>query len=153
MKKKSLVTLLTLPIVFSFGGCVSNQIDRSELSAAPLNILAQKSQEAVLASNSLKNARLENLKQIQQQQAKIDTDLIVLDYIGAPENLLNSIANHFGYRYLEVGAQRSLPIVNFTSRQETGLEAIKDIAVFVDGYANINVDQQNKTVLLTYIQR
>lgn len=148
---KFFFTLLTLSLIGLSGCQTSQNINQEVLSDAPLQILAQKSQDALLASTSLKNARLENLKQIQIKQTKIDTDIMTVDYIGTPEMLLNSIANQFGYRYLESGSHRQLPIVNFTNRKETGLEMVKDVAVFLDGYANINVDVQNKTILLTYL--
>lgn len=148
-------TLLALSAtLFSLVGCqsVSNPVN-STSSTTPMEILAQNSQKAVLAQMSLKTAQAESLKRMQVQQAKFTTDIINSNYIGSPEVLLNSIANHFGYRYLENGPTRTLPIVNFTDRKQTGFETVKDVGVFIDGYANITVDHQNKTILLTYLPR
>ena len=116
-------------------------------------LLAQESQKAVLAQESLKNARVDQMKNLQVKQAKFNVDVINANYIGTPEVLLNSIANHYGYRYLETGYQRTLPIVNFTNRKQTGFELVKDIAVFINGSANIIVDNQNKTITLSYVQQ
>ena len=93
------------------------------------------------------------MKNLQVKQAKFNVDVINANYIGTPEVLLNSIANYYGYRYLETGYQRTLPIVNFTNRKQTGFELVKDIAVFINGSANIIVDNQNKTITLSYVQQ
>lgn len=145
-------------ILLCLGGCQtvstnSNRAINQNPSVESLDILSQRTQEAVLAQLSLKTAQAETLKNMQTKQAKITTDIINTDYIGSPEVLLNSISNHFGYRYLENGPTRMLPIVNFTDRKQTGFETVKDVAVFIDGYANITVDHQNKTILLTYLPR
>lgn len=148
-------TLLALSAaLFSLVGCQSmSQSVSTSPSSTSLEILSQQSQKAVLAQMSLKTAQAENLKNLQVKQAKFTTDIINANYIGSPEVLLNSIANHFGYRYLENGPARTLPIVNFTDRKQTGFETVKDVGVFIDGYANITVDHQNKTILLTYLPR
>lgn len=148
-------TLLALSAaLFSLVGCQSmSQSASTSPSSTSLEILSQQSQKAVLAQMSLKTAQAENLKNLQVKQAKFTTDIINANYIGSPEVLLNSIANHFGYRYLENGPARTLPIVNFTDRKQTGFETVKDVGVFIDGYANITVDHQNKTILLTYLPR
>lgn len=148
-------TLLALSAaLFSLVGCQSmSQSVNTSPSSTSLEILSQQSQKAVLAQMSLKTAQAENLKNLQVKQAKFTTDIINANYIGSPEVLLNSIANHFGYRYLENGPARTLPIVNFTDRKQTGFETVKDVGVFIDGYANITVDHQNKTILLTYLPR
>lgn len=148
-------TLLALSAaLFSLVGCQSmSQSVNTSPSSTSLETLSQQSQKAVLAQMSLKTAQAENLKNLQVKQAKFTTDIINANYIGSPEVLLNSIANHFGYRYLENGPARTLPIVNFTDRKQTGFETVKDVGVFIDGYANITVDHQNKTILLTYLPR
>lgn len=133
-------------------GCQSHNqmLKESELSSASIDILAQESQKALLAQKSLKTAQAEELRQIQRKQARFNVDLISANYIGTPEVLLNSIATSYGYRYLESGSSKTLPIVNFTDRKVTAFELVKDVGVFVDGYANITVDHQNKTIILTY---
>ncbi|OIH08586.1 hypothetical protein A7M79_07165 [Acinetobacter baumannii] len=154
MFKKS--TILAASILL-LAGCqsIDNKaaISSSMNPSSALEILAQKSQDAVLAQQSLKTAQAENLREIKIKQANFTTTVIKVDYIGSPDVLLNSVANRFGYRFLENGYARTLPIVNFSNRQETGFELVKDIAVFLNGEANITVDNQNKTILLTYISK
>lgn len=151
LKKSS----LALPLVgFALiSGCQSGYVSSEQSQGVSLNILAEESQKAVLAQESLKNARVDQMKNLQVQQAKFNVDVINVNYIGTPEVLLNSTANHYGYRYLETGYQRTLPIVNFTNRKQTGFELVKDIAVFINGSANIIVDNQNKTITLSYVQQ
>ncbi len=144
---------LSATVFFLFGCQSTPKSIQASPSVASIEILSQESQRAVLAQMSLKTAQAENLKGIQVKQAKFTTDIIDANYIGTPEVLLNSVANHFGYRYLENGPSRTLPIVNFVNRKETGFELVKDIGVFIDGYANITIDHQNKTILLTYLAR
>ncbi len=147
MKKLLLISCIAQVLV----GCqTSHVVDANTMGTAPLEILAEESQKAVLAQQSLKTARLEEMKTLQVRQSKFNVDVLNANYIGTPEVFLNSIANHFGYRYLEVGKKKTLPIINFTNRKETGFELIKDTAIFVDGYADIVVDNQNKTISLAY---
>lgn len=139
-----------------FTGCQSNpnmgkKIGASQMSESTIEILAQESQKAVIAQQSLQTAQAEHLKTLKVKQARFNVDVINANYIGSPEILLNSVANHYGYRYLENGAAHTLPIVNFTNRKETGFELVKDIGVFVDGHANITIDHLNKTIVLTYL--
>lgn len=144
--------LLVVGATMLLAGCQtqSNLISNSELSSSSLEILAQESQKALIAQQSLKTAQAEHLKQLQAKQARFNVDLINANYIGYPEILLNSIAATYGYRYLEAGPAKTLPIVNFTNRKVTAFELVKDIAVFIDGQASITVDHQNKTIVLTY---
>ena len=150
LKKALLGSIMGSVILIS--GCQSHTalVKESELSASSLEILAQESQKALLAQQSLKTAQAAHLKQLQTKQAKFNVDLINANYIGSPEVLLNSIAATYGYRYLESGPSKTLPVVNFTNRKVTAFELVKDIGVFIDAYANITIDHQNKTIILTY---
>lgn len=151
-KTLSVAKITTIIALAALGaGCQTNKVIGSEsLSQSSIEIIAQESQKALLAQQSYKTAQAENLRQIQVKQARFNVDLIDANYIGTPEVLLNSVANTFGYRYLEAGPVRSLPIVNFTNRKVTGFELVKDVGIFVDSYANIIVDHQNKTIVLQY---
>lgn len=151
MFKKTLITISTILCVSLTAGCqTTNTISQDTIAQSSIEILAQESQKALLAQQSFKTAQAEQLRQIQVKQARFNVDVIDANYIGTPEVLLNSIANTFGYRYLEAGPVRPLPIVNFTNRKVTGFELVKDVGVFVDSYANITVDHQNKTIVLQY---
>lgn len=149
---KTILLIPSLLVITVATGCQSHNghIKENQITTASLEILAQESQKAVLAQKSLKTAQAEELRQIQRKQGRINVDLINANYIGTPEVLLNSVAASYGYRYLESGSAKNLPIVNFTNRKVTALELVKDVGVFVDGYANITVDHQNKTIILTY---
>lgn len=155
MPKISKLQLLVVSIAAStLVGCHSSTSalikpnEASQLSI--LNVVAEESQKALLAQTSLKNAQQQRVEKLRIQQSKINHDLILVDYIGAPELLITSTAQHFGYRYLESGKKRALNLVNFTNRKLTGTELVKDIATFIDGQADITLDHQNKTILLTY---
>ncbi len=149
MLKKTLLVIASASI---FAGCQghSNLISESALSTTSLEILATESQKALIAQQSLKTAQAADLEIKQKKQARFNVDIINANYIGAPEVILNSVANTYGYRYLEAGPTKTLPIVNFTNRKVTAFELVKDIAVFVDAQATITVDHQNKSIILTY---
>ena len=149
MLKKTLLVIASASI---FAGCQghSNLISESALSTTSLEILASESQKALIAQQSLKTAQAADLEIKQKKQARFNVDIINANYIGAPEVILNSVANTYGYRYLEAGPTKTLPIVNFTNRKVTAFELVKDIAVFVDAQATITVDHQNKSIILTY---
>lgn len=149
MLKKSLIALIGTVV---FTGCQTQSplLTDSNLNTSSLEILAKESQKALIAQQSLKTAQAADLQIKQQKQARFNVDVINANYIGAPEVLLNSIANTYGYRYLEAGPTKTLPIVNFTNRKVTAFELVKDIAVFIDVQANIAIDHQNKTIVLTY---
>ena len=68
LKKSSLVSaLLGLSLI---SGCQNGYVSTEQSQAVSLSILAQESQKAVLAQESLKNARVDQMKNLQVKQAK-----------------------------------------------------------------------------------
>ena len=150
MKISVFVAALSAVITMT-GGQVTPRIDSP--SATALDILTAESQKAVLAQQGYKTKQASYQQSLQVKQRNFSVTVLDVDYIGPPEVLLASIANNFGYRYLENGPTRTLPIVNFTHRKETGFEVVKDVGVFIDGYDNITIYNQNKTIILNYLTR
>jgi hypothetical protein len=48
-----------------------------------------------------------------------------VDFVGDSQTLLQSVAYRFGYRFIEAGNIRQLPIVNFHKRKMTGADLVK----------------------------
>ena len=151
MLKKTIVGV-SIAVAMLMTGCQSTY--NSDLNpVSPLNIIAQESQKAVVAQQSLKTAQEGQLRNLQIKQARFNVDVLNVNYIGTPEVLLASVAANFGYRYLEAGPVRALSVVNFTNRKVTANELVKDVGVFINGQANIVIDHQNKTIVLQYLPR
>lgn len=151
MLKKTIVGA-SVAVAMLLTGCQSTTTT-SLNPVSPLNIIAQESQKAVIAQQSLKTAQSAQLRELQVKQARFNVDVLNVNYIGTPQVLLNSVATHFGYRYLEAGPERALSVVNFTNRKVTANELVKDVGVFVNGQANIVIDHQNKTIVLQTLPR
>ena len=153
-KRGLLACAISSLLILTGTGCQTSisalSTNNSEIRTNVLDIIADESQKALLAQQSLKNSQEQTLKTLRIKQSRIDHDVLIVDFIGMPELLLASTAQNFGYRYLENGRKKALPVVNFTSRKLTGTELVKDIAVMIDGNADITLDHQNKTILLTY---
>lgn len=152
MKKLKKLNLILLTSILTGGlgltGCTStNHISLNE--ASPLEIISSEAEKALIAQKNLANTRANKLRELQVKSSNIDHDLIEIDYIGEPIPLIKSIAINYGYRMIESGQAKNLPIINFNKQKKTATEYLRDIATSVDGI-DITLDKQQKTILINY---
>lgn len=140
---------------FLITGCQSNPASTSTQGMYPasttvLEIISQETQEAMRATQKLTKYRQQYNETLAYRQGSFEEDQILLDYIGKPEPLLNSIAIRYGYRYVEVGVKQDLPIMNFTKYETTPEQALVDVDAQLGTSADISLDKQQKLITLVY---
>lgn len=158
MKKILAVTgLTTIVSAMSLGmvGCASNQEIMHTKAVYPstqsvLEIISIESQKAMNAAQQLSKYQESYNATLDYRQREFDADQIMIDYIGKPNAVLNSIAIRYGFRYIEVGEATSLPTVNFTKYWTTPENAVIDIDAKLGDSAQIAVDKEQKIITLIY---
>lgn len=115
-----------------------------------LSIISQESQEALNAQKALVAYREANNRKLALNSRVIETDQIVIDYVGKPQPLIASIAIEYGYRFVENGMRTELPTVNFTNQYVTPESALIDLAARIDPLASIAINKQDKIITLVY---
>lgn len=152
MKKFLLATTIISSLIMT--GCATTQdtsyANGSISSYSPLEIVAQESQKALQAQQILTKFKQAQNATLDIRQRNFETDKIVVDYIGKPRNLLSSIAIKYGYRFLEVGTTRDLPIVNFTQVYGTPSDIIVNLDAQLQNQAKIAINENEKVITLIY---
>lgn len=143
-----IITSSILLLTLSTTACQTARIPAERTT--PLAIISKEAQKALIEQQAFRDLAQKNQNTLAIRQSRIDADILVVDYIGAPQPLLESTALHYGYRYLENGKPSELPIINFNKSQVTGKELLKQIGTLLSTQANVVLDQNNKTILLSY---
>lgn len=115
-----------------------------------IQIVSQESQKALIAQQSLTKYKQKYNQMIAISQANFELDKILIDYIGKPEPLLNSIAIKYGYRFLEFGHKTNMPTVNFTKYHTTPSDALVAINAQLGELASITLDKEQKVITISY---
>jgi defect-in-organelle-trafficking protein DotD len=85
-----------------------------------------------------------------RKQAAIETDEVDVDYIGKPQELLQTFAYRYGYRYIESGKRIDLNTINVRMQKAPPIEVLRNISVQLSAVANIVLDKDAKTLRLIY---
>lgn len=87
---------------------------------------------------------------ILKKQAAFDSDELDVDYYGLPQEMLETVAYRYGYRYIEVGARTQLKPINIVIKKASPTEVLRNIGHQVDDAANIILDRNAKVIRLVY---
>ncbi|WP_173912958.1 DotD/TraH family lipoprotein [Acinetobacter sp. Marseille-Q1618] len=117
---------------------------------SPLAILSKSAQDAVAEQQTYALAQREYLDNLAINNSNIRKDVLTVDFIGDPQTLLQSVAYRFGYRFVEAGNIHQLPIVNFHKRKMTGFDLVRDTAHQLGKSADVEIDEQSKTITLIH---
>ena len=117
---------------------------------SPLGILSKNAQDAVAEQQTYALTQRQFTENLAINQANFRKDVIIVDFVGDPQTLLQSAAYRFGYRFIEAGNIRQLPIVNFHKRKLTGFDLVKNTALQLGKSATVEVDELNKTITLIH---
>lgn len=154
---KNLFAVLAVTAAVSMTGCASNQPTYSKNVAVAypstegvLEIIATESQKAMNAAQQLAKYQDSYNATLDYRQRQFETDQVMIDYIGKPNTVLNSIAIRYGYRYIELGNPQDLPTVNFTKYWTTPNNAVVNIDAKLGSQASIAVDKKQKVITLIY---
>ena len=156
-KMKKLFSVLALGLAVSMGGCATNQTGYSKnvpiaytTTDSALEIIATKSQKAMNAAQQLAKYQDSYNATLDYRQRQFESDQVMIDYIGKPNTVLNSIAIRYGYRYIELGNPQDLPTVNFTNYWTTPNNAVVNIDAKLGNQGSIAVDKKQKVITLLY---
>lgn len=142
-------------------GCASNSLVNKESDLISirssyqepkgvLSIISQESQEALTAQKRLVAYRDADNQRIALNARVIETDQVLVDYIGKPQPLISSIAIQYGYRFVENGVRTDLPTVNFTNLYQTPEATLIDLSAKIMPMASIAINKQDKIITLVY---
>lgn len=148
-------TAVVSAMIFGLTACATNQEIRHSAAAYPstqsvLEIISIESQKAMNATQQLSKYQESYNATLDYRQRQFDADQVMIDYIGKPNAVLNSIAIRYGFRYIEVGEATALPTVNFTKYWTTPENAVINIDAKLGDSAQIAVDKQQKVITLIY---
>lgn len=85
-----------------------------------------------------------------KKQAAMASDLVNIDYIGKPQELLQTIAVRYGYRYIESGKWADLRTINIRVQKTSPIEVLRNIGYQIDAYADVVLEKNTKIIRLTY---
>lgn len=154
---KNLFAVLAVTAAISMTGCATNQTGYSKnvpiaypSTESALEIIATESQKAMNAAQQLAKYQDSYNATLDYRQRQFETDQVMIDYIGKPNTVLNSIAIRYGYRYIELGNPQGLPTVNFTNYWTTPNNAVVNIDAKLGSQGSIAVDKKQKVITLIY---
>lgn len=154
---KNLFAVLAVASAISLSGCATQKTDYSKNVAVTypstesvLEIIATESQKAMNAAQQLAKYQDSYNATLDYRQRQFESDQVMIDYIGKPNTVLNSIAIRYGYRYIELGTPQDLPTVNFTKYWTTPNNAVVNIDAKLGSQASIAVDKKQKVITLLY---
>lgn len=161
MNTKLLKSVIALSVVSALSGCASNSLINKESDLISirttyeqpkgvLSIISQESQEALNAQKRLVAFRDADNKRLALNARMIETDEVVVDWIGKPQPLISSIAIQYGYRFVENGVRTELPTVNFTNVYQTPEATLIDLSAKIMPMASIAINKQDKIITLVY---
>lgn len=147
---------LAVASTIAISGCAtSSNLSKGANIAYPTNenvldIISAESQKAMNAAKQLSKYQDSYNATLDYRQRQFETDQVMIDYIGKPNTVLNSIAIRYGYRYIELGKPQDLPTVNFTQYWTTPNNAVVNINAKLGNTANVALDKKQKVITLIY---
>ncbi len=161
MKIKSIKMAVAVAMLSTLTACTSNSLIKKESDLITarasynqpkdvLAIISQESQEALNAQKRLVAFRQADNKKLAINSRQIESDELLVDYIGKPQPLISSIAIEYGYRFVEVGVRQELPTVNFTNLYITPEMTLVDLSAKISPMASIAINKDDKIITLVY---
>lgn len=158
---KLLKTAMVVGALSVMTGCASNSLVNKESDLISIRssyqepkgvlaIISQESQEALNAQKRLVAYRDADNQRLALNARVIETDQVLVDYIGKPQPLISSIAIQYGYRFVENGVRTDLPTVNFTNLYQTPEATLIDLSAKIMPMASIAINKQDKIITLVY---
>jgi len=92
----------------------------------------------------------EGQSRVERKQEMLEHDQINVDYIGMPQELLQTIAYRYGYRYVEVGQRTQLRAINLKVVDMSPTDVLRSIGQQIDRQADVVLSYPTRTIRLTY---
>lgn len=147
---------LCLPVLIataiSMTSCTStkNVPTTSDTEAFASKVIAEKVSVAADAQQRYVALVAEDKSLQGKKQASLDTDQVNVDYIGKPQELIQTFAYRYGYRYIEEGRPNDLRIVNVRVSNWAPIEVLRNVGRQIDNGADLELDKNAKVIRLVY---
>ena len=146
--KKGLVLALA---AVALAGCATSPVPTTkDTEAFASRLIADKVAVAADAQREYVALVNEDKSVLSRKQAAMETDEVDVDYIGKPQELLQTFAYHYGYRYIESGKRVDLRTINVRVQKTPPIEVLRNIGYQVDAAADVVLDKNAKTLRLIY---
>lgn len=138
-------------IAVALSGCATSPVPTTtDTEAFASRLIADKVAVAADAQREYVALVNEDKAVVSRKQGALDTDEVDVDYIGKPQELLQTFAYRYGYRYIESGKRVDLRTINVRVQKTPPLEVLRNIGHQIDAAADVEVDKNAKTVRLIY---
>ncbi|WP_256598394.1 DotD/TraH family lipoprotein [Pseudomonas sp. MB-090624] len=135
----------------ALGGCASSAKPTTEdTEAFASRIIADKVSVAVNSQHAYVSRLNADRARVASRQAAVDTDQVDIDFIGKPQELLQTFASRYGYAYVESGKRVDLKPINVWVRKATPINVVKDVGAQIDTGADVVLDKSTNTLRLIY---
>lgn len=135
----------------ALSGCATSPVPTTkDTEAFASRLLAEKVAVAADAQREYAALVNEDRLALSRKQAAMETDEVDVDYIGKPQELLQTFAYRYGYRYIESGKRVDLRTINVRVQKAPPIEVLRNIGHQVDAAADVVLDKNDKTLRLIY---
>lgn len=144
---RSLSVLAMLPLA----GCAITTTTNPVTEDVYANrLMAEKMAVAADAQREYAALVAEGQSRVARKQEMLEIDLINVDYIGMPQELLQTLAYRYGYRFVEVGQRQQLRSINVNVKQARPVDILQTIGQQVDQRADVVLSLSSRTIRLQY---
>lgn len=142
---------MAVAVIATLAGCASSpQPTTSDTEAFASRLIADKVAVAADAQRDYVALVSEDKTVLNRKQASIETDEVDVDYIGKPQELLQTFAYRYGYKYVESGKRSNLRTINVRVQKVAPVEVLRNVGHQVDNGADVVLDKGAKTLRLIY---
>lgn len=151
MKTIRLSVLASLVGLMTLGGCTAPvKTTSADSEAFAARLIADKVAVAADAQERYVALVAEEQQIVARKQIALESDHVDVDYIGKPQELLQTFAYRYGYQYLEVGKRQDLRTINVRVQQTSPVEVLRSVGLQIDGGADVVLDKDARTLRLIY---
>lgn len=133
------------------GACASTTADKEEEFASRL--IAEKAAIAAAAQRDYAALLAEDYTTLQKRWARFDEDVIDVDYIGNPKELVQSVASRYGMGFAEMGKQTDLRPINIRMKGVKPDDLLRNIGNQIHQGADIVFNKPEKLITIEYKNR
>lgn len=152
MQFKTLATACVSAMILA--GCGTAPVaDGEDTEGFAKRLISEKAAIAAAAQRDFAALQAEDYSTVTRRQAKFDQDVISMDFIGAPRELVQTIASRYGYSFNEIGRPIDLRPVNIRVKAVTPEEILRNVGNQIDAGGDILLNRESKTITLQYKQR
>lgn len=142
---------MVIAVVATLTGCASpTQPTTTDTGAFASRLIADKVAVAADAQRDYVALVSEDKTVLNRKQTSFETDEVDVDYIGKPQELLQTFAYRYGYKYVESGKRANLRTINIRVQKVAPDDVLRNIGQQVDNGADVVLDKGAKTLRLIY---